>query len=295
MEATGNLVWLRVREDPTVKSVIGIAAVLVLVVLGLVALNDVGEISFDFIRAHWLFLLEPAGVGLFATIVAFVIGFALAIPLGIVRAFGPNWLRQGGTKGLLLGPIYGVVTGYAEAVRGTPVFVQIVLIEGLVAAALPFPNVALWAGIIALTINTGGYQTEVFRAGFQSVGQGQIEAAKAIGMSPFRTFTNVTLPQGLRIIVLPLANEWIGLFKASALLWATGVQELMWAMSYVGTTQNHPIDAFLMGSLLYLLIIIPMSRAITYIESRKRIPGLGTGENFQKRMFTVRMMRKDRA
>lgn len=280
--------WLRVRADPTIKSMIGIGAILVLILGGLIALNDLGEISFNFIRVHWLFLLEPAGVGLFATIVAFMIGFALAIPLGIVRAFGPNWLRQGGTKRLLLGPIYGVVTGYAEAVRGTPVFVQIVLIEGLVAAAIPFPNVALWAGVIALTINTGGYQTEVFRAGFQSVGQGQIEAAKAIGMSPFRTFANVTLPQGLRIIVLPLANEWIGLFKASALLWATGVQELMWAMSYVGTTQNHPIDAFLMGSLLYLLIIIPLSRVITYIESRKRIPGLGTGDNLQKKFFTVR-------
>ncbi len=276
-----------------VKSILGIAVVLVLIAAGLVALNDIGEISFDFIRAHWLFLLEPAGVGLFATIVAYLIGFGLAIPLGIVRAFGPNWLRQRGTKRLILAPVYGVVTGYAEAVRGTPVFVQIVLIEGLVAAAFPSSGVALWAGIIALTINTGGYQTEVFRAGFQSVGQGQIEAAKAIGMSPLRTFANVTLPQGLRLIVLPLANEWIGLFKASALLWATGVQELMWAMSYVGTTQNHPIDAFLMGSLLYLLIIIPMSRAITFLESKKRIPGLGTGENLQKRFFTVRRPKKD--
>ncbi len=278
------------------KSAIGLVALFAFIIFALIALNDIGEISFAFIGAHWTFLLEPAGTALFATVVAYIIGFSLAIPLGYVRAFGPNWLRQGGRRAIAVGPIYGFITGYAEAVRGTPVFVQILIIQELVTSAFAkVPNIGLWSGIIALTINTTGYQTEVFRAGFQSVSQGQIEAAKSIGMTPAQTFSHVTLPQGLRLIVLPLANEWIGLFKASSLLWYIAVQELMWGMEYIGTTLNHPVDAFLMGSLFYLGIIIPLSRAITFIESRKRIPGLGTGETFTKRMITFRIPKKENA
>ncbi len=289
------MVWGRVREDPLVKSAIGLTVLFVFIILALIALNNVGEIDFTFIGDHWQFLIEPALTALFVTVVAYIIGFALAIPLGFVRAFGPSWIRQGGTRGLLVRPAYGFITGYAETVRGTPVFVQILLIQALVTSAFAkVPNIGLWSGVIALTVNTAGYQTEVFRAGFQSVSQGQIEAAKSIGMSGTQTFAHVTLPQGLRLIILPLANEWIGLFKASSLLWFIAVQELMWGMEYIGTTLNHPVDAFLMGSLFYLGIIIPLSRAITFIEARKRIPGLGTGENVSKRFFTVKMPRKSK-
>jgi len=289
------MIWLRVREDPNMKSAIGLIALFVVIAFGLVALNDIGEINFTFIGAHWQFLLEPAGTALFVTVIAYIIGFCLAIPLGMVRAFGPTWMRQKGLRSILIRPAYGIVTGYTEAIRGTPVFVQILIIQGIVTSALAkVPSIAVWSGIIALTINTTGYQTEVFRAGFQSVGQGQVEAARSIGMSPVQTFASVTLPQGLRLIVLPLANEWIGLFKASSLLWYIAVQELMWGMEYLGTTLNHPVDAFLMGSLFYLGIIIPLSRAITFIEARKRIPGLGTGENLNKRFITMRAIQRSR-
>lgn len=287
-------VWSRVREDTRIKNSIGLVVLFTVIALVLLGLNDIGEISLAFIGTHWTFLLEPALTALFVTIVSYVIGFTLAIPLGLLRAFGPSAIRRGGRRGWLIAPLYGFVTGYTEAVRGTPVFVQIIIIQQLVTTALQgFPNVGLWSGIIALTFNTTGYQTEVFRAGFQSVGQGQIEAAKSIGMHPVQTFASITMPQGLRLIVLPLANEWIALFKASSLLWAIAVQELFWGMSYLGTKLNHPVDAFLLGSLFYLGIIIPVSRAVTYIEQRKRIPGLGTGEPARKRFIPRRALRRE--
>jgi polar amino acid transport system permease protein len=227
---------------------------------------------------NWPFFLLPAATSLFATTLSFAIGIALGIPLGLVRAFGPNMIGRRTKASLLLAAPYSFTTAYVEAIRGTPAFVQIIIVSSFVNRAFPGPDVVLWGGILALTINTVGYQAEVFRAGFQSIGQGQIDAAKSIGMGPLQTFANITLPQSLRLILLPLVNEWISLFKASAILWYISVQELMWAAKYLGYDQVRPIEAFLMVSFVYLVIIIPLSRAMNYIERLKRIPGLGVPE-----------------
>ncbi len=291
------------------KSALGILAILSVLVVALFLLGDAGIISLDYINyrlpyflhlglGSWtgtlagidfrLYFLVPVGpvvVSLGATMISFVVGFCLAIPMGVLRAFGPNIIKRGGRRRLLVAPLYAFVTGYAEAMRGTPAFVQILLVSAVVQRMVA-PNtvgIEFWGGVLALSINTIGYQTEVFRAGFQSVGQGQIEAAKSIGMRPIQAFAHVTLPQGLRLIILPLANEWIGLFKASALLYYIAVQEAMWAAFHLEYIDARPIEAFLMVSFYYLIIMVPLSKAVTYLERKKRIPGLGTAEPVRRR------------
>ena len=287
--------WRRVWDDPLFKTGVGIVGLLAVVGLLLTALNDIGEISFDFMASHWSFLLRYALTSLEATVISFAVGFGLAIPMGLVRAFGPGMIRRGGLARGVASPLYAIVTGYAEVIRGTPALVQIFLIQFWVTSTFQgVPGISLWAGIAALSVNTTGYQTEVFRAGFQSVGQGQIEAAKSIGMRPTQTFASITFPQGLRLITLPLANEWIALFKASSLLWLIAVQELLWGMDYIGTKLNHPIDAFILGSFFYLAILIPLSRAVTFLERVKRIPGLGVAEPQRRALFAARFARLDR-
>lgn len=276
--------WLDIRNRPLARSG-AILAILMAIVVGLVlVLARIGLVSLPFIADNWTFLVRPALLSLTITVVSFVVGFAVAIPMGLVRAFGPRTIKNGGRRGRSMAPLYGVVTGYVEAIRGTPALVQIFLIANV--ATLTFqgtPNIPLLAGILALTINTAGYQAEVFRAGFQSVSQNQIEAAKSIGMRPFQVFANVTLPQSLRLVTLPLANEWIGLFKASALLGLVAVEELNWAAGYLGNNRSHPIEAFLMVSLLYLAIILPLTRAVNYLEQKRRIPGLGVAQPERRR------------
>ncbi|HYS73760.1 MAG TPA: amino acid ABC transporter permease [Thermoplasmata archaeon] len=287
--------WRRVWHEPFFKTSVGIVALLAVVGLLLTALNNVGEISFDFMASHWSFLLRYATTSLEATVISFAIGFGLAIPMGLVRAFGPGMIRRGGVRGGVASAVYAVVTAYAEVIRGTPALVQLFLIQFWVTSTFQgVAGISLLAGIVALSVNTTGYQTEVFRAGFQSVGQGQIEAAKSIGMRPAQTFASITLPQGLRLITLPLANEWIALFKASSLLWLIAVQELLWGMDYLGTKLNRPIDAFILGSFFYLAILIPLSRAVTFLERVKRIPGLGVAEPQRKALFAARFARLDR-
>jgi len=269
----------RRRDATIVRSTGNLTATLVFIIVLLVVLDRLGAVSIPFMVQWWPFLVTPAATALGATTIAFVVGFVIAVPLGLVRAYGPDVVRRKAPASVVVAPLYGLTTGYVEAIRGTPAFVQILLISAAATRAFTgLPNVELWAGVLALTVNTIGYQAEVFRAGFQSVGQGQVDAAKSIGMRPTQIFVYITLPQSLRIILLPLTNEWIGLFKASALLWYVAVRELMWAGNYLGYTQVHPIEAFFLVAFFYLLIIIPLSRGVSYLERKKRIPGLGVPE-----------------
>jgi ABC-type amino acid transport system permease subunit len=105
--------------------------------------------------------------------------------------------------------------GFVEVIRGTPLYVQMLFASSFFIVFLPqYATEGLLIGVVALAINTGGYQAEIFRAGLQTVHSGQIEAARAIGFSRLRAMRYVVLPQALRLIIPPLTNEYIGLFKA---------------------------------------------------------------------------------
>src|SRR2546421_645422 len=130
-------------------------------------------------------------------------------------------------------------------------------------------------GIIALAINTGGYQAEIFRAGLQTVHSGQIEAARAIGFSRLKAMRYVILPQALRLIIPPLTNEYIGLFKASTLLFVLGVQT---EISYIAQHEGFAGDVFEIFAIvtaIFLAITVTLSLIVQTLEKRFRIPGLG--------------------
>lgn len=286
-------------------------SVLILSVLGLIlALGFVGVLDLRFMETEWPSGFPFAVTSLLLTNIAFFGGFVCALPLGLIRAYGRGTLRRrkgrvadiltykhakelygtrraarvvGGRKlrKAALAPAYGIASGYVEAIRGTPFYVQLFIVFYLLLPIFPQyvilgRNQFFWIGLLALYLNTFGYQSEVLRAGFQSVGQGQIEAAKAIGLTGTQTFSHVTFPQSIRLVLLPLTNEWISLFKASTLISLISVPELFRWSEDMGQVMGHPIEGFILVSLYYLAINIPLSRGITFIEQKKRIPGLGT-------------------
>ena len=283
--------WEALEDSPFHRTAIAILFLFALAVVLIMALADARLISLAFMADNASFLFVPALTSLGATMISFTVGIFGAIPMGLVRSFGPRLLKQGGLRAAVAAPLYGSVTSYVEAIRGTPALVQVFLVAQVSTIIFPGnPDIPFWGGVLALTLNTLGYQSEVFRAGFQSVNQAQIEAAKAIGMRPRQAFAYVTLPQGIRLITLPLVNEWVGLFKASALLGLVAVPELNWAAGYLGSgsARGRPIEAFIMVSAVYLAIIIPLSKAVGYWERTHRIPGLGTPEPGRGRRAGVR-------
>jgi polar amino acid transport system permease protein len=158
----------------------------------------------------------------------------------------------------------GVTSFYTSFFRGTPLIVQMFLIY----LALPQIGLALgpfWAdlltlnvltaGIIALGLNYGAYMTEIFRAGIQSVGHGQAEAADAIGMTYRQKMSRVVLPQALRVIIPPTGNEFIAMMKDTALVSFLGTtvaqMEIFRRAQLVGRADFRNLEALIVAALIY--------------------------------------------
>jgi len=214
--------------------------------------------------ARWFphLLVEGATLSVFITVLAYLGGMGIGFFVG--------WLRTSKRR-LIRGP----ATVYVESIRGTPLFVQILFIFAVLSFSVPtLPNRAFLTGLVALMINTSGYQAEIFRAGLQSVSAGQVEAAKAIGMSYWGSMRTVILPQAIRLVVPPLTNEFIALLKSSALLFYIGIQEL----TYLGrllSFQGRLLEVYAMVFTIYLIITVPLGKVVQWLERRYRIPGLG--------------------
>ncbi len=264
----------------------------VVVVLGLL-----GVIELDFIVRMWSTGYGPLETTLVLTVASFLIGFVGAMPLGLIRAArrGSLFRRKGRAspsdaglgRSAVRAASYGLATGYIGAIRGTPFLVQLYVLFYAYLAVAPRlllfgADVYFWIGLTALTLNTIGYQAEVFRAGFQSINQGQIDAARAIGLRKGQIFLHIRLPQAVRLILLPLTNEFISLLKASTIVSYIAVYEIFHWSEDMGQTFGHPIEGFLMISMFYLLINVPISRIVSYVEQKKRIPGLGTPQRDEK-------------
>ena len=262
------------------------------VLLTFYALGALGFYNIPFILQYLPTGIGPAELSLELTSISFAIGFAFALPLGIIRAYPPRMARRTPgapvppttslARNLVAWPLYGFATAYVAVIRGTPFLVQVFIVYFAIIFSYPrFTlfglNVPFWAGLIALTINTTGYQAEALRGGFQSVERTQIEAARAIGMTRFQTFWHVTFPQGIRLVTLPLTNEWISNFKTSTIVSYIAVAELFfWSRTYVAYQLSRPGEAFAMIAIFYLVINVTLSRVVCYLEEKRRIPGLGT-------------------
>ncbi len=266
-EARGSIVI-------TAAAVAGAIAVFFL--LGLAGAYDVG-----FILRNLPAGVGPVEISLEFTTFSFVLGLAGALGLGLIRAYPPKGI-PGRLRKLWRWPLYAFASGYVAAVRGTPFLVQLFIVYYVIIFTAPRFTIlgwdqGYWAGFLALLINTTGYQAEAFRGGFQSVDAGQIEAARAMGLGRLRIFVLITLPQSLRLVTLPLANEWISNFKTATILSYIGIFEVFnWARTDIALLDDKVVEAFVLLAIFYLFINVTLSRVVTYIEKVRRIPGLGS-------------------
>jgi len=247
--------------------------------------------------------LKAAWISLYVTTIAYFVGMAIGFVLGWARSVRTSPLakviaarRREATAladgaragGLFVGTLlrHGLkyyvrrsADAYVAIIRGTPLFVQIIFVWSAVIVFYPRMDPllqGLLSGIIALTANTGGYQSEIFRAGIQTVHSGQVEAARAIGLSRWGTMRHIVLPQAVRLVIPPLTNEYIGLLKASSLLAVVGsVPELTTYGRSEAFQTFHIFEAFALVVGIYLLITVPVSKVVERIERRYRVPGLG--------------------
>jgi polar amino acid transport system substrate-binding protein len=209
--------------------------------------------------AFLLTLTRAAGT----TVVLAVLSMPLAILIGLLvavgRLYGPRWLDW-------------PLAAYVELLRGTPILLQLFVIYYL----LPYVGISLpafWAGVLGLAVNYSAYEAENYRAGLLAVPRGQMEAALALGMSRWAALRYVIVPQAVRIVIPPVTNDFISLFKDTSICAVIAVTEL--TGRYRHLVVDHPsmvIQLALMTALLYLLMSYPLSLLARRLEVRAARP-----------------------
>ncbi|MAG98463.1 MAG: ABC transporter permease [Alphaproteobacteria bacterium] len=208
-------------------------------------------------------LLEGAVVTLQLVSLSLILGMILALPLALCRV---------SRQPLLWMPVYGYIFYF----RGTPLLVQIFLtyyglgqFEAVRESFLwPVLREAYWCAIIAFTMNTAAYTAEILRGGILAVPAGEIEAARAVGMSRWLLYRRIILPRAIRMALPAYSNEVILMLKASALastitlLDLTGVARIIVARSFA------PYELFLTAGVIYLLMTFVVTRAFKQAEYR---------------------------
>lgn len=261
-----------------------VAIVWVVILSCIIAFLAAIGLDTSFIREWWGFIVYGAG-----TPEVFRVGLVMTLYISVISIFGAMILAFFGALGRLsTNPVaYGVATFYVSIIRGTPFLIQVFLlffglpqinqqlnrmIPGfdeqypLISSLLLLPAVP--TGILALSINYGAYMTETFRAGIQSVGKGQREAAAALGMNYWQTMRLIILPQATRIVIPPVGNEFIAMTKDSALVSVIGVQELLWRAQKVGQQYFHSMETLLIAAVFYWLLTIALQALQSRLESR---------------------------
>lgn len=156
---------------------------------------------------------------------------------------------------------------YVEAIRGTPLLVQIFTLYFV----LPTFGVTLpeyVAAILALSVNSSAYIAEIFRAGIESIPNGQMEAARSLGFGYLSAMWLVILPQAMRRVVPPLTNESIALLKESSLVSLMGMTELTRTGQELASRLANPTTVWLAVALCYLLLTVPLTSLARMLEKR---------------------------
>ena len=195
--------------------------------------------------------------------------FVVSVLAGAVMAFLLTWMRQ--TAPL---PFRLLGDAFVFVFRGTPLLVQLFLIYyGLSqfpavrqSVLWPFLRDPFWCSVLALALNTTAYSSEIFRGGLQAVPPGQVEAARACGMSGFRLFRSVIFPVALRQVLPAYSTEIILMTKATALASIVTLKETMFIAQKLNSQTYRAIEIFLCAGLIYLILNIAIARAIGMLE-----------------------------
>jgi len=212
------------------------------------------KIDWDIVQTAIPLLAKGTLVTLQIALISGVLSILLGFALGLSALGNVRLLRL-------------LVAGYVDFIRGTPLLIQIFLIF----FALPVVGVRLneiWAGIVALSLNTAAYMAETVRGGVGSVERGQTEAARSIGMTQPQILTYILLPQALRPMVPPLTNELITMTKNTSLLSVISVYELTRAGQAIISVHFVPFEIYLLLALYYYALIKSLSWLSRWVETR---------------------------
>ena len=205
--------------------------------------------------ANLQFLLS----GLYYTVLLTLTGIVISIAIGLLVALpglsANRYLRTASRT-------------YVELVRAVPILVLILWVYYGLPQLSGLAITVFWAGVIALALSDSAFEAEIFRAGIQSIGKGQYEAAHSISLNYVDTMRFVILPQAIRRILPALGNQLVYMLKMSSLVSVIGMQELTRKANELVVSEYRPLEIYTILVLEYLVLILIVSAGVRWLERR---------------------------
>lgn len=206
-------------------------------------------------QANLTFMLSgfwaTVSLSLATMVLSILLGLAVAL-LGMARFRALRWINR----------------GYVELFRAIPILVMILWVFYGLPVVLDIRLDVFVAAMLAIAICDSAFEAEIFRAGIQSVERGQREAAMALGLSPWQRMRFVILPQAIRRVLPPIANQFIYVVKMSSLASVIGYQELTRKANELVVTVFRPLEIYTILILEYLVLILLISAGVRWLERR---------------------------
>jgi polar amino acid transport system substrate-binding protein len=201
-------------------------------------------------------LLHGAGVTIFLTILGMLLAILVGLPVALCRLYGPA-------------PVRLLATLYVEFFRGIPVLLLLYFLYFGLAGISPHLSLGpLQAAILGFGLNYAAYEAEIYRAGISSIPRGQWEAAASLGMSTPLTFRRIILPQAIRVILPPMTNDFVALFKDTSVVSIIAVVELSKYYQILTKSGGGYLQIGLCTAALYLVMSVPLGYLSRYLERR---------------------------
>jgi polar amino acid transport system permease protein len=200
-------------------------------------------------------------------VMSMVFGMILAIPIGLVQVTGPKWLSA-------------IANAYCTVMRGTPLLVQLWLLYfGLGSVFAAYPEVrqsVFWPilregyfyAVLAFTLNEAGYGGEIMRGAFLSVPKGELEAARAFGMSPFKVLRRVWFPRAVRNVLPTLAGETVLMLKATPLAATVTVMDIFGVILRARQNTYLTYEPLFTAAIIYMALTFIITKIFGYVESQ---------------------------
>ncbi|KIL39943.1 arginine ABC transporter permease [Gordoniibacillus kamchatkensis] len=210
--------------------------------------------DFSFLDKYWIYFVKGTEWTIFLSVFTVLFGFIIGVVLALLRMSNIKVIKF-------------IAVAYIEFMRGTPLLVQIYLIY----YCLPFAGVTLpdyVAAILTLSLNSGAYIAEIFRAGIQNLDKGQMEAARSLGMPHRMAMRYIVLPQAFRNILPALGNELVVVIKESSIVSVIGITELMYQADTVRGIFARPFEPLIIAAIVYFIMTFTLSKLLGRWEGR---------------------------
>lgn len=207
-------------------------------------------------KGRWEWYLDGLKTTLLISLGAIILGCILGVIVALIKYTNK---KHGKLK--IATKICNI---YLAVFRGTPVYVQLLIMYLVVLVAVP----DIWTAIITFGINSGAYVAEIIRGGLESVDDGQLEAGNSLGLNNFRVLIFIVLPQAVRRALPPFCNEFIALIKETSIVSAIGVVDLTKVAAIITSRTYDAFAPYLITAVLYLAVVLVLTQLLKLLERR---------------------------